>query len=154
MPTFRNIPYAKGMSLLFLRFKALRKAWLLSGAKKRGSQLRLPREVCRCVSSLIFVDPLKQILRELVFVEVHTFESNDGETFAALLDPVFGRIHGHRVHPVRPGPQVAAAGKGRDKREDLRHKLAQAIESEAYEEAARLRDEIRDLDREGPVGEG
>ena len=74
------------------------------------------------------------------------------ETFAALLDPVFGRLHGHRTHPVRPGPQ--AAGKGRDKREDLRHKLAQAIECEAYEEAARLRDEIRDLDREGSVEEG
>jgi protein arginine kinase activator len=76
------------------------------------------------------------------------------EAFAAHLGEVFERVHGARQHVGRlPGTDVAppapsdALALDREKRlVDLRQKLEIAIREEAYENAARLRDELRQLE--------
>jgi protein arginine kinase activator len=81
------------------------------------------------------------------------------EAFAAHLGEVFERVHGARQHVGRlPGAEAArehAAARApadalaleREKRlVDLRQKLENAIREEAYENAARLRDELRQLE--------
>jgi protein arginine kinase activator len=74
-----------------------------------------------------------------------------GDCYAAFkkyLSPLLKRIHGANIHygksPVR---MLAKSSSGRKKPDlqDLRSRLQKAIESEAYEEAARLRDQIREL---------
>ena len=66
------------------------------------------------------------------------------ETFAQQLAPVFGRVHGHSRHLDRP--LVSEKGKSQDQLTLLRQELASAVDKEAYEEAARIRDEIRLLE--------
>ena len=66
------------------------------------------------------------------------------ETFAQRLAPVFGRVHGHSRHLDRP--LVLEEGKAQDKLTLLRQELASAVDKEAYEDAARIRDEIRQLE--------
>ncbi|MFD1428259.1 protein arginine kinase activator [Kroppenstedtia sanguinis] len=67
------------------------------------------------------------------------------DAFSAQLDPLFRRVHGHTTHrgkvPERTG------GKLRVRREidKLKQEMATCIENEEFEEAARLRDRIRDL---------
>lgn len=77
------------------------------------------------------------------------------EAFAAHLGEVLERVHGARQHVGRlPGTDAAAAEGPLDsvalERErrlvDLRQKLETAIREEAYENAARLRDELKQLE--------
>jgi len=77
------------------------------------------------------------------------------EAFAAHLGEVFERVHGARQHVGRlpgtdaqlPAPPSDALALDREKRlVDLRQKLEIAIREEAYENAARLRDELRQLE--------
>ncbi|MBL8861351.1 MAG: UvrB/UvrC motif-containing protein [Planctomycetes bacterium] len=77
------------------------------------------------------------------------------EAFAAHLAEVFERVHGARQHVGRlPGSDAKAASPEVDEVElererrlvDLRQKLEIAIREEAYENAARLRDELRQLE--------
>ncbi|SMO80179.1 UvrB/UvrC motif-containing protein [Melghirimyces algeriensis] len=69
------------------------------------------------------------------------------QAFAERLDPLFRRVHGHRSHrgkvPKRTG------GKLRMQREvdELKQQMAMCIEKEAFEEAARLRDRIKELQK-------
>ncbi len=78
------------------------------------------------------------------------------DTFAHLLDPVFGRLHGHTSHGL-PQPALTKNQESQDEAdtplEGLRRDLARAVEGEAYEEAARIRDEIRALESQGDQGE-
>ncbi|MGE5528549.1 MAG: UvrB/UvrC motif-containing protein [Patescibacteria group bacterium] len=68
--------------------------------------------------------------------------------FAADLEPILRRIHGNTVHvgkvPKRTGGQVRV----RKEIEDLKARLQEAVAREAYEEAAKLRDEIHGRERE------
>ena len=65
------------------------------------------------------------------------------ETFAVFLDPVFRRVQGHTRH------LSASEEEGPAKEADvLREKLELAVQSEDYEEAARLRDQIRQLEED------
>ncbi|HHU51060.1 MAG TPA: hypothetical protein GXZ36_04525 [Firmicutes bacterium] len=68
--------------------------------------------------------------------------------FGPSLDPLLKRIHGSTVHvgkvPRRTGGKVRV----RKEIEELRKKLQQAISKEAYEEAARIRDEIKAKEKE------
>ncbi|NLB50262.1 MAG: hypothetical protein GX809_01585 [Clostridiaceae bacterium] len=65
------------------------------------------------------------------------------ETFAVFLDPVFRRVQGHTRH------LSASEEEGPAKEADvLREKLELAVQSEVYEEAARLRDQIRQLEED------
>ena len=68
------------------------------------------------------------------------------EVFAPALDSWFEKIHGASSHRGRlPGspeePPAATPNPGEI--EDLQRRLAQAIENEDFEEAARLRDRLR-----------
>jgi protein arginine kinase activator len=77
------------------------------------------------------------------------------DAFAAHLGEVFERVHGARQHVGRlpgtdaaiPAAPVDALALEREQRlVDLRQKLEIAIREEAYESAARLRDELKQLE--------
>ena len=68
-------------------------------------------------------------------------------TFRKYLGPLLKRIHGSTQHT---GKSPLIAGKPRKKKIDLqalRIRLARAIEEEAFEEAAKIRDQIKELER-------
>ncbi len=78
------------------------------------------------------------------------------ETFKESLGSLLKRIHGSTQHvgkvPHRPAGQPAVArpataARPRNELAELRRKLAQAIDQEAFEEAAKLRDQIREHER-------
>ncbi|MDD5347308.1 MAG: UvrB/UvrC motif-containing protein [Candidatus Omnitrophica bacterium] len=70
-------------------------------------------------------------------------------TFKKFLQPLLKRIHGSSTHCGKcPVPVKTAAGKGPRKKTDiqeLRCRLQDAVQREAYEEAARIRDQIKEL---------
>jgi protein arginine kinase activator len=79
------------------------------------------------------------------------------ESFQAALRPLISSIHGNvqhveesavKEHKPVPPPKAPAPSppSGDPKVRALREKLAEAIQSEKYEEAARLRDEIHKLE--------
>ncbi|GGH40391.1 UvrB/UvrC motif-containing protein [Paenibacillus segetis] len=67
--------------------------------------------------------------------------------FNDRLDPLFKRVHGNTVHvgkvPKRAGNHIQV----KRKLDELRQKLQERILQEEFEEAARLRDEIRELEK-------
>jgi len=69
------------------------------------------------------------------------------ERFGERLEPVLRRIHGSLVHsgkvPARSGETI----KVRRTIEELRAELARAVEAEEFEKAAKLRDQIKDLEK-------
>jgi protein arginine kinase activator len=72
----------------------------------------------------------------------------DYEVFRSHLAEVLERVHGAVQHSGRiPGTPPAQAGEGRI--DLLRQELENAVRSEAYENAARLRDEIRAIEDGG-----
>ncbi len=73
------------------------------------------------------------------------------EVFRASLLPLLERVHDATSHRGRfPGRRAsAAAATAPDILADLRTKLAAAVRSEKYEEAARLRDQLRIAELEG-----
>jgi protein arginine kinase activator len=80
--------------------------------------------------------------------------ANCYETFKDNLDPLLRRIHGSTVHigkvPKRTGGQVRV----RKEIEQLRRKLQEAVNREAYEEAAKIRDEIKEKEKKLKGGDG
>ncbi len=71
------------------------------------------------------------------------------QAWEPLLDAILGRVHGRTEHRGK-----IPAGKSGDQGEDthiseLRRQLTEAVEAERFEEAARLRDEIRNLQQGG-----
>ena len=72
----------------------------------------------------------------------------DYEVFADLIDDLLDRIHGSTSHIGKtPAPGVPANA-GATELESLKRELAQAIHEERYEEAAKLRDRIREVEGE------
>ncbi|MEF2969088.1 UvrB/UvrC motif-containing protein [Paenibacillus sp. M1] len=71
--------------------------------------------------------------------------------FNDKLDPLFKRVHGNTVHvgkvPKRAGGHIQA----KRKLDDLRRELQQRILHEEFEEAAALRDQIRELEKNIPA---
>ena len=72
--------------------------------------------------------------------------------FRIFLGPLLKRIHGSSSHcgkcPVKSAAGAGKAARGRKPdAQDLRCRLQKAIEMEAYEEAARLRDQIKELEK-------
>ena len=67
-------------------------------------------------------------------------------TFADILDPYMQKIHGATRH-IGAAPAAPEQPKA-DPVEALRTQLKEAIEKEEYEQAARLRDEIRRIEGE------
>lgn len=80
-------------------------------------------------------------------------------TFKALLGPLLKRIHGSNAHcgktPLKQPVKVSAARKKQPLAQssaqvtlqDIKNKLQKAVEMEEYEEAAKLRDQIREMEK-------
>jgi protein arginine kinase activator len=77
-------------------------------------------------------------------------------TFKKFLGPLLKRIHGSCIHNGKYPPsrmlrprkkKMDADIAGQTDTQGLRQKLAKAIEMEAYEEAARIRDQIKELQK-------
>lgn len=69
---------------------------------------------------------------------------NDYSVFAEALEPLLEKVHGKVEHT---GKLPSRAGESQRKQRDLmmlRRKLRMAVDREDYEEAARLRDKIKD----------
>jgi protein arginine kinase activator len=67
----------------------------------------------------------------------------DYEVFAKELAPLLEKIHGAQQHTGRmPGGSLPDAGR-EERLRRLRRDLSRAVQEEQYEEAARIRDEIR-----------
>lgn len=68
--------------------------------------------------------------------------------FSVRLDPLLRRIHGNTAHvgkiPRRAGQHLHT----RKQLEQLKARLAQAVQREEFEKAAQIRDEIRKLEKE------
>jgi protein arginine kinase activator len=73
--------------------------------------------------------------------------AKDYEVFKAHIGEVLERVHGAREHTGRvPGTSEVESAQIQ-RASELRRQLELAIRDEAYENAARLRDELRALDR-------
>ncbi len=70
------------------------------------------------------------------------------ERFGERLDPVLRRIHGASQHAGKVPARTGGAIKVRRDLRDRRDSLAKAVAAEDFEKAARLRDEIRKLEKE------
>jgi protein arginine kinase activator len=71
------------------------------------------------------------------------------DTFAPELERLLKRIHGSLEHCGKGLVARAAAGAPSADMDELRRALDQAVCAEAYEQAAELRDRIRDLEEAG-----
>ena len=69
------------------------------------------------------------------------------DAFAAHLGEVFERVHGARQHVGRAPGLDAEALQRLQRRSQLQRELEAAVRDEAYEQAARLRDELKTLER-------
>lgn len=69
------------------------------------------------------------------------------ETFEERLMPLLRRIHGSDRHTGKVPSRVVGTAKVEREIETLRRQLSQAVAREAYEEAAVLRDRIKELER-------
>ena len=73
---------------------------------------------------------------------------NDYEVFSQALDDLLVRVHGQDIHHV--GKVPARGGNQQKKHVELlrlRRDLAKAVESEQYEKAAKLRDQIKEFEQ-------
>lgn len=70
------------------------------------------------------------------------------ETFKVYLVPLFKRIHGSDAHVGKMPRRKGKAAKARKVNiDELKRRLKKAVELEEFEEAARLRDEIKRYER-------
>ena len=68
-------------------------------------------------------------------------------TFKKYLAPLLKRIHGSCQHFGKSPIKVTKQLKKKIDMQELRAKLQKAIEAEAFEEAARIRDQIKELEK-------
>ncbi len=68
------------------------------------------------------------------------------DAFAPQLEHLLKRIHGDNRHRGKGPMEATQSAPVAEELERLREKLAQAVETEAFEEAAQLRDRIRVLE--------
>jgi protein arginine kinase activator len=69
-------------------------------------------------------------------------------TFLEELRPTLRSLHGNVTHTGRAPAGRRAQQEKRDKLASLKAQLGEAIKEENFEEAAKLRDEIRGLEKE------
>ncbi len=72
--------------------------------------------------------------------------------FRKGLVPLLKRIHGSSQHVGGAPPKMVKEAKKKSALEQLKDKLQEAIKKEEFEEAARLRDKIRELEKEEKKG--
>jgi protein arginine kinase activator len=68
-------------------------------------------------------------------------------SFKKYLAPLLKRIHGSSQHLGKSPGKVAKAPKKKTELQELRERLQKAIEAEVFEEAAKIRDQIRELEK-------
>jgi protein arginine kinase activator len=68
-------------------------------------------------------------------------------SFKKYLGPLLKRIHGLSQHVGKSPLKIPTAVKKKTDLQDLRLKLAKAIEMEEFEEAARIRDQIKETEK-------
>ena len=68
-------------------------------------------------------------------------------SFKRYLVPLLRRIHGSSQHVGKPPVKIAKVLKKRTDLQELRAKLQKAIEIEAFEEAAKIRDQIKEMEK-------
>lgn len=68
-------------------------------------------------------------------------------SFADRLDPVFKRVHGNTVHVGKVPKRAGGLIKYKREMERLKKELAVRIDKEEFEQAAKLRDEIKELEK-------
>ncbi|MFH1202351.1 MAG: UvrB/UvrC motif-containing protein [Candidatus Omnitrophota bacterium] len=68
-------------------------------------------------------------------------------TFKKYLGPLLKKIHGSIIHFGKSPFKVARVLDKRGDLQALRNQLQKAIETEAFEEAARIRDQIKELEK-------
>ena len=68
-------------------------------------------------------------------------------TFKKYLGPLLKRIHGSSLHLGKSPSKVTKALKKKIDLSSLRYELQKAIEREAFEEAAKIRDQIKELEK-------
>lgn len=69
------------------------------------------------------------------------------ETFKSQLAPLLKRIHGADRHVGKVPIMIGKTVKDTKTLQDLKMKMEKAIQTENFEEAARLRDQIRELEK-------
>lgn len=67
--------------------------------------------------------------------------------FKKFLGPLLKKIHGSIQHSGKSPLKAAKAPKKKSDLQDLRARLQKAIETEEFEEAARIRDQIKELEK-------
>ena len=70
------------------------------------------------------------------------------QTFGEALQPTLRSLHGNVTHTGRAPADRRARRERKDKLTELRRALGEAITAENFEDAARIRDEIRALEKE------
>ncbi|WP_027415297.1 UvrB/UvrC motif-containing protein [Aneurinibacillus terranovensis] len=73
--------------------------------------------------------------------------SNCYRAFEEKLDPLFRRIHGNTRHSGKVPERSGGSIKLKKELEDLKRNLQRCIEHEKFEEAATIRDRIRELEQ-------
>jgi protein arginine kinase activator len=68
-------------------------------------------------------------------------------TFKKYLGPLLKRIHGSSQHVGKSPLKVTKVLKKKIDLQELRNRLQKLIEQEAFEEAAKLRDQIKELEK-------
>ncbi len=68
-------------------------------------------------------------------------------SFKRYLGPLLKRIHGSGQHLGKSPVKVTKVLRKRTDLQELRAKLQEAIETEAFEEAAKIRDQIKELEK-------
>jgi len=71
------------------------------------------------------------------------------ETFKEMLEPTLKKIHGKSVHEGKRPSGAKTSAQPHNEIEQLKERLGEAIAREDYENAAVLRDRIRELTKEG-----
>ncbi len=74
-------------------------------------------------------------------------------TFRRYLSPLLKKIHGSNRHLGKSPMKVAKVTRKRLDLQELRTRLAKAVEAEEFEEAAKIRDQIKELEKK-QKGEG
>lgn len=70
------------------------------------------------------------------------------QTFGEALQPTLRSLHGNVTHTGRAPADRLAKRERKDKLTELRRALGEAVAAENFEDAARIRDEIRALEKE------
>ncbi|RKD22767.1 hypothetical protein BEP19_10995 [Ammoniphilus oxalaticus] len=70
------------------------------------------------------------------------------QQFAQRLGPIFRRIHGNMQHSGKVPRRAGGVIRIRKEINDLKRQLQQSIESEEFEQAAAIRDQIKDLEKQ------